>query len=215
MNTLEKDFKAAFGSMWALMGVLISAVAVFNFLSRVLKIGLSELFAQLLGAFRNVFHPIIEFLTGWAIPWLPFLALPEWKDGFLLWFVAGGAVLRTLLVHRTNLGAKSDEADPLDHFRIGSLWIQLPSAGTGVGQILRIVLSLVAWPIGLLAILSTPIIAYSAKNDNFLSYRREYRLISLRDGTYRYDLQHVWAMQLAAVFGVVTILTLLNAAGVG
>jgi hypothetical protein len=108
MNTFAKDFKAAFGSVWALMGVLISAVAVFNFLSRVLQVGLSELFAQLFGAFRAVFHPMIDVLTGWAIPWLPVLALPEWKDGMVVWFVFGGAAARTFTILVNKLHAAND-----------------------------------------------------------------------------------------------------------
>ena len=96
MNTLAKDFKAAFGSVWALLGVIISAALVFNWLSGVLKIGLSALFAKLLGTFRSVFHPVVEFLTGWAIPWLPFLALSERKDGLVLRLAIGGATLRTV-----------------------------------------------------------------------------------------------------------------------
>jgi hypothetical protein len=201
MNTLAKDFKAAFGSVWALLGVIMSAVAVFNWLSSVLKIGLSALFQQLLTSFRSVFHPVIEAITGWVIPWLPFLALPEWKDGLVLWFAVGGAVARTSVM--AQLRQNTIDIAPLNP----------PAMATFV--IANSVTCLILWPLYVVSFAIRPI-AFS-KNAGRLIIFETSKALERKDinFVYDHDRRTVFAMQPAAVTAVVITLILLNAAGVG
>jgi len=62
-----KDFQGAFQSLWAQVGILLSAIALFNFLARLLNIGLSDLLVRLTEAFRAVFHPVVDFFLGWRL----------------------------------------------------------------------------------------------------------------------------------------------------
>ncbi len=201
MFTLAKDFKAAFGSAWVLVGVLISAVAVFNWLSSVLKIGMSTVFARLSDAFRGLFHPVIEFVTGWATHWIPFVSTPEFKDGFVLWAALTGAVVRTLI--RRSLPAFLERraylAEYPVHF-VRSQWLVF------------LVFALLFFPVGLLLVFIEPI-ALSNRDGQITHTSSRNKAAAVDAGRYLYDVRITFLFQLVAIALVVCIFTLLNASG--
>ncbi len=93
MSRFARNFGAAFRSIWAQIGVLLSAIALLNFVQRLFSITLSELITQAIEAFRAVFHPLLELVLGWLSLNLSDL----WLDAATLYLILGGAVARTVL----------------------------------------------------------------------------------------------------------------------
>lgn len=86
-----RDVKAAYKSWWTQITMLLSAVAIFKFVTRMWGLELSDVMSQVVATYRTVFHPFIDFIT------LPFnLSLAEWqKDLVLIWLAIGGATARS------------------------------------------------------------------------------------------------------------------------
>lgn len=213
MHTLGKDFKAAFSSIWAQIGMLISAVAVFNFLTEALQLGLSEFFARVLSVFRFVFHPVVDVLTFW----LPFELSDLWKDGIVLWLALGGATARAFVAYRGTIAQSQDTPNNRSFnllARSRTLW--------PVG----VLLCLLVWPLMLPIFFNAPIVVRLSPVGHTPRRDNRYECVNQGDwlaqkiiwpGTalYECDLRTVFALQVAAVALVVGGLILINGAGVG
>lgn len=90
MRGRASNLSAAFGNIWALAGLLVSAVSIFNWLVGVVDLPLATVVIGLLGALRQALYPIVNFLFGW-------LDLTDvWRDGIIVYAAGGAAMLRTL-----------------------------------------------------------------------------------------------------------------------
>ncbi|MBK6702653.1 MAG: hypothetical protein IPG56_02015 [Caulobacteraceae bacterium] len=76
MWALAKDFHAAFRNAWVSIGILISAVALFEFGVRTFSLPSGALLEAITAAYRTIFYPVVELLFGW----LPFEMTPELKE---------------------------------------------------------------------------------------------------------------------------------------
>jgi hypothetical protein len=86
-----RDFKAALKSWWAWIGIAISAIAVFSFVLRIFRLGLSQFAHDVLAAYKTLFYPIAE-IFDWIVP---FDLSDAQKDLVILWLAVGGAMSRT------------------------------------------------------------------------------------------------------------------------
>jgi hypothetical protein len=82
--------KAAYGSVWRILGILTAALSLFNLAQAALRLSVPSFLATVLTAYRALFHPLVEFLLLWS-PW----SLPHWgKDVAVLWLLLAGTVFR-------------------------------------------------------------------------------------------------------------------------
>lgn len=214
MNPISKDFKAAYGDFWNVIGVLISGVSIFNFLARTFQIDPSPLLQRLLDAYRSIFHPLIDFFFGWV----PIHLTPELKDGVSLYFVIGGAVARTYLTLTRAVGKQAVHADGDRFMR----WFVV----SPFTRLIGLVVCLLLWPLMLIVFWMRPIVVnFSGEQlkdtrSNVRNWRRRFlrrRLASERNsaislGTYEHDLRRVFFLQLLAALSVVLVMALETAA---
>jgi hypothetical protein len=212
VNTFVKNFEAAYADFWNVVGILISGIAIFNFLTRSLQFEPSALISNLLAGFRAVFHPIVEFFFGW----MPLALTETTKDALTLYFVAGGAVSRTFLALTRQIGTRDVHRDAF----IGIL--SRSSFARVVGALLCVLL----WPIALAVFWIRPIVVEFDPRLNPQTFtadrwfgRRMLRRRpaaqageAIRNKTYRHDLRAVFALQLLAALVVVAVQALQTAA---
>ncbi len=125
-----RDLKAAYRSWWSLLAMLFSAISIFNYVSRVLHISLSQYFSDVVEAYQALFYPIVEFVVS------PFhLDILDWqKDLILVWLAIGGATSRTFW---SEFATNARIAKDPDSIRRSDYWDSFRWA----------LISIVAWPI--------------------------------------------------------------------
>jgi len=219
LRTLSGDFRAAFGSFWSVFGIAISSVAIFNFLNEMLTLEAPALLAQLLVAFRSVFHPIANFLLGWT-GW----QFPAWaKDALVVWLALGGATMRTFLILRRRLhrvaGRRAVELrdaqygqenpDRVELLENGPMRLFVNHFALAVVMCLA---SLIAWPIIVALFMTAPVVytRYDKARNVWVGGRgppeASHTLFQ-----YDHDLRITLAMQVLATVAVVTFLVILSA----
>jgi hypothetical protein len=85
--------KETYGSPGQIVGILIAAISLFNLVHAAWTLPLADFLAQLLQAYRSVFHRPIQWLLSW-LPW----RFPGWtRDVMILWALLGGTAARWLI----------------------------------------------------------------------------------------------------------------------
>lgn len=212
MGGFASNFNLAFRSTWAQVGIILTAFALLNFFARILDIGLAAWLSNVIAAFRVIFHPVVDALTGW----MKLDLTPLWKDGITLYLASGGAVARTALAL---LGTVGNTEDQLYLRRRGTVryWS---------GPINRIITTFMvataflAWPLTLAALLHKPLVydgQHVLNNVSIFGMHIYYRTSIKRTadsssevGKPACDLRAVFALQLSAIVAVVTTLTIFN-----
>ncbi len=202
-----RNFFAAFGNIWALAGLLVSAVSIFNWLVGVIDLPLAAVVAGLLGSLRAALYPIVDFLFGW-------LELTDvWRDGIIVYAAVGAAMLRTLA--RGAFGyARGLWPDSLAEE--GAL---LNACAAIFNSFFGIVAAYVLWPLAIVYIFLNPLEVESGDGD-FLGFWDGVPVVSpgvrqilgLQAPLYvvRADLRVVFMLQLVAIAALLAIFALLN-----
>lgn len=110
--------------------MLLSAVGLFSFVVRAFDLTLSDFMLEVVTAYREIFHPIVDFLFS-PLPW----TLSETqKDALVVYVAVGGATARTFWneVAETRRIAKFHSRIP-PSYRWQTSWLAL--------------VSILAWPI--------------------------------------------------------------------
>jgi len=193
-----RDVKAAYKSWWTQIAMLVSAVAIFSYVVRVLQIGLSGFFTDLLSTYRLIFHPIINFLLS------PFpFSLTDWqKDLLLVWFAIGGATCRTFWTEfTTNARLSRDPASIEREDRWGALWLTM--------------VAFVAWPVGWVLRFREPFFyAFKRRDGGYLFLGRWREKPNADENEILADMRVVLLIQMVTVIAAVIVMTAVNAIGV-
>lgn len=107
------------GALWfyALLGTLLSSLAIISLVEKALQIGLSPVLQEVLDSYRGFVRPIVNNVAHWVFPaW----EVPDmFRDAWSLSFVCSAAFFRALLLSRP----------PVRNTLTRIVWIGLHSAG--------------------------------------------------------------------------------------
>lgn len=189
--------KAAYKSWWTQITMLLSSVAIFNFVTRASGMELSDLMFQVAALYRSLFHPIIDLIV------LPFhLALTNWqKDAALIWMAIGGATART---HASQIATNMRAAREHAGFHRYSL----------LQGVLLVASAFIAWPIAWIDFFNRPFFyAHTGRTGRVLFVDRLRAMPLSADYKILFDMRIVLLVQVATVAAVVATLLLINLIG--
>ncbi len=196
----------AFGQTWKVVGIFLTAMSVYAFVSRIWAVSLSDLLQALVSAYQAVFHPIIATLFGW----LPIELSAFAKDAIVIWFAVGASLARTFYdLFETGAGKTAAKwSRPLFSDRFDASVFNNP-----VLRVLCLALCVVFWPFALILLLRKPRVCVSDGGRKF-ALIGDRDTIPLWNGRQHYALKHdlrvVFAIYLGTVVVSVLGLTLLN-----
>ena len=203
MWALARDFQAAFRNVWVSVGIVISAVALFEFGARTFSLPSGDLVEAATASYRAIFHPVVEALFSW----LPVVLTPALKDTAVIYLAAGGATARTFVALTEKIEEGDVHADPLLD----------PFVGATLRRIVGALVGGLAWPLVAVVLWSRPIVVrfqpalYAGTRRTGWWRRRRmlrrepaaYMARARANKTFDHDLRAVFILQVLAVFAVV------------
>ncbi len=196
----------AFGQTWKVVGVFLTAMSVYAFLTRVWGVSLSELLQSMVGAYQAVFHPIIATVFGWLrIELSPFA-----KDLLVIWLAVGASLARTFYdLFETGAGKTAAKwSRPLFSGKLDADVFNNP-----ILRVLSLAICVLFWPLALTLLLQKPRVCVSTGGRKF-ALIGDRDTIPLWNGQQHYAVKHdlrvVFAIYLGAVVGCVIGLALAN-----
>jgi hypothetical protein len=204
LHALSLDFRVAFRSWWRNIFVLTAGVSIFSAVARELLISLRGLVASIVAAFREVTHPIVDFIFSLAN-----VSLTDWqKDIAVVWLALGGAVLRTMI---------SALRRPYREDEFARFSLRSALGYVGHRRWLRwlcYVSSPLFWPFFAVFLFATPYL-WIRDGEHVADIARASKQSLVEKGLYVCDFRIQFLIQLGAIVFVIFLLTLMNFAGLG
>lgn len=200
LAAMGREFYAAYFGVWKPISIVFGAIVLFSWAAGAFDISLAELFHQIVATYQRLLYPVVEFMFGWLLAWLP----DWWRDASVFYLVIGGAVARTLWSFYERQDTRGDIYGPPVIGRIRNRWAQLSA----------VILTVPFWPVTLAPMLLAPYVMRNDNNGNLVAgTRKKYEQWLARPALkYQCNLRWVFLLQLLAVLAGVGVLIVWNAA---
>ncbi|KAF0176292.1 MAG: hypothetical protein FD124_111 [Alphaproteobacteria bacterium] len=204
MTNAFKELRAAYGSFWALLGMLLSSALVFKFIVAHAPMDWNGLTLSLLESYRSWSDRVFEILS----PFLSVRLTETAKDVVALWLVVGASVSRTL----SRLFAAAGDGPVETHGTDKLEWL-FSSPGARIAVVAA---SPVLWPATVWVLFLRPIVCRvqddGGSTEIFMTRARA-KQACIANGYYDHDLRLTLALQAIGVVAAAFALTLVSASG--
>lgn len=199
-----KSAQSAFGSWTMVLGMLLGGVSVFNFVQHVLAFDLSALFADILSAYRGVFHTLFDLMTIW----IPYEFKSWQKDAAVIWLVLWGALFRILwLIYSAELRSRRKSG-------WGPLGDTIPLLGDLIsrnllGAVIGFAATIFLWPL-ILFLMCSRLPHFFRTQDGSLTFAHRATERHPRLQHYLFDVRLLYMIQITMMLAVAASATITN-----